>query len=379
MAFVLPALFFVIFAVIFAGASGGDLTIKVAVADEQNTDVTARFVDGLAELERIGLLGDRQRTASEVRALVRDGDADVGLIIRADARPLADLGGEGAPPLEIVGDPTREIPVSVVQGAVQEVYFSKLSDVVMKAVSDAAQAGLPPAARQAQEQAAANADTEAAELQFETLFERVDAVGETGVATAVSYYAGAVAAMFLLFSALNAAMSYLIEKENGLLDRLAAGPAGVGAVIDGKFAFLVVQGMVQVTIIFLVAWAGFGVNLPGHVAPWAVTTLVAAFCSTALVLCFVTICRTPAQAQTLGTILAVVVSAIGGSMVPRFLMPDWIQELGWATPNAWVLDAYGAIFWRGESWDVLVLPWSVLMGTGALAILVARVVANYRD
>jgi len=185
--------------------------------------------------------------------------------------------------------------------------------------------------------------------------------------------------MFLLFSSLTASMTYLSEKESGLLDRIAAGPSGLGAVVDGKFLFLVLQGTVQVTIIFVVAWIFFDVDLPGNIAPWAITTVVATMCAAALTLMFVVICRTQAQAQTLGTIVALVVSALGGSMVPRFLMPDWIQDIGWITPNTWVLDAYGAILWRGESWDSFVMPWSVLLAVAATALLAARLIAAYKD
>ena len=121
------------------------------------------------------------------------------------------------------------------------------------------------------------ADSEPVELNFDKFYERIDLVGESTVPTSIAYYAGAVAMLFLLFSAANGAMTLLEEKESGVFDRLATGPGGAGVILDGKFAFLVLQGFCQVLVIYLVAWIGFGVNLPGHLPMWTVTTLAAAF------------------------------------------------------------------------------------------------------
>ena len=49
MGFILPGVVFVIFAVIFSGAAGGDLTVKLAVADERGTALSQRFLDNLSK------------------------------------------------------------------------------------------------------------------------------------------------------------------------------------------------------------------------------------------------------------------------------------------------------------------------------------------
>lgn len=40
-------------------------------------------------------------------------------------------------------------------------------------------------------------------------------------------------------------------------------------------------------------------------------------------------------------------SAIGGSFIPRFAMPDWLKTAGLLTPHAWALDAYQDLMVRG--------------------------------
>ena len=46
------------------------------------------------------------------------------------------------------------------------------------------------------------------------------------------------------------------------------------------------------------------------------------------------------------TILILTMSALGGSMFPRFLMSETMQKVGLLTFNAWALDGYLKVFWR---------------------------------
>jgi ABC-2 type transport system permease protein len=104
--------------------------------------------------------------------------------------------------------------------------------------------------------------------------------------------------------------------------------------------------------------------------------VVSALAAAGLALVFVLLCRSKQQAQTLTNIVVLLVSAIGGSMVPRFLMPQWIQDLGWLTPNTWTLEAYNEIFWRASGLDAVLVPWAVLGATGLVALLAANMLAH---
>jgi ABC-2 type transport system permease protein len=59
-------------------------------------------------------------------------------------------------------------------------------------------------------------------------------------------------------------------------------------------------------------------------------------------------------------------------MVPRFFMPEWVQDAGWLTPNTWALEAYTVIFWRDDSVADLMLPWFMLAVAAAVALWLAR-------
>ena len=385
MAFILPGLVFVIFAVIFSGAAGGDLTVRLAVADERKDELSIRFLAALKGTEGLAFIEDEAMTADGVKSFVRSGSADAGLIIRANGTAFDDVGEDRPAPLLVVTDPSREISVSVLQGALQELYFQTFPGAALRSTARvltekfiqlqpgqqvALERGLD-AMRQSSE------DDDAVELKFDAFYERDDILGNSEVPISIAYYGrGGGPCCFLLFSAANGAMTLLEEKESGLFARLASGPGGAGVILDGKFAFLVLQGFVQVLVIFLVAWLGFGVDLPGRFGLWAVTSLAAAVATAGIALCFVSLCRTRHQAQVLGNILILVISALGGSMVPRFLMPPFVQDLGWITPNTWALEAYASTFWRGEGIADVAVPLLALLAAGLAGLAVARLVVQ---
>ncbi len=387
MTFLLPALFFVIFAMIFASATGEQLRLKLAVADELESEVSQRLLAGLA-LEPALLPVGTDLGAEEVRDLVRRGTADVGLIVRADAEPLGSVGGFGPAPLLIVSDPARGVAVQMLAGQVQKAYFAALPDVALASVvhlledqfvelSPEQNAELEVGFSELRDDAEASLrEGEQTAWGFQDLFEREDVTGQAASENHVAYYAGAVAVLFLLFSSVHGAISLIEESESGVVDRILAGRARVGVLVNGKFAFLMLQGFVQITVIFLIAWLGYGVDLPGHLGPWSITTLVASAAAAGLALTVVTACRTRRQAQTISNVLILVLSALGGSMVPRFFMPPALQKLGWITPNTWALEAYTGVFWRNESWTQLVAPWTALAVAGILGLLAARRLAR---
>jgi ABC-2 type transport system permease protein len=376
MAFVLPPIIFVIFAAIFAGTGGEDMRLQVGFGVADAAAVDPRFEAALRDVPALRVLEGRLGSPEEMQALVQAGQADVGLFLRA---PLTQT---DAAPVVIFADPGKSMAPAMLMGHVQRILAQDLPDVAVSRTAPLVGelvGGFSPEQSQrlaAALDALAGQSTEAgasAELS------EIEAVGEASDGSApVTYYAGAVAILFLLFSAMQSAATLIEERNSGIVDRLAVGPAGTDVVVIGKFLFLIGQGVVQAGLIFGLAILLYQVPVLQHWGPWLLTTVAAAVAAAGLGLAVAAFCTSKQQAQTIATFLVLVCSAVGGSMVPRFMMPPWLQELGWFTPNAWAIDAYQGVMWRGDAPAALAPSLLVLAGIGLVGMVLAVGISRLR-
>jgi len=193
----------------------------------------------------------------------------------------------------------------------------------------------------------------------------------------ISFYAAGIGVMFLLFSSVGGAGGALLEEaESGTLERLLSTNIGMTGVLIGKWLFLSLIGFAQLTVMFLWGRVAFGLPLFSHIPGFVVMTVVTAAAAAALGLVLASLARTRAQLSGFSTILILTMSALGGSMFPRFLMSETMQKMGLLTFNGWALDGYLKVFWRNAAvWELWpqVLVLSVL---GASFLGIARLLGR---
>jgi ABC-2 type transport system permease protein len=376
MTFLLPPLVFLIFSSVFSGTTGEDIKLKVAIADDANTPASQRLVAALMANPDLRAYAARGDNAEGVRRAVRTGKADAGIIVRAD--PAA-----AGHPIVIVSDPSRAVAAPLTQARVQQVLGKVLPDVMLKRTLDQV---APAFGGLTAEQKINAGDSEAMTAEDAkagrptpdgSMFDREDIQGARKGGGTIAYYAGAVSILFALFSAMQGALSLMDERRSGISDRLLAGTGGMGPVVFGKFIFLVTQCMVQAAAIFITADLVYNTPVLSHFGVWFITTLVASICAGGLALGLVSLCRTRDQAQMLSTFVILILAAVGGSMVPRFLMPPWLQQIGWFTPHAWVIEAYQSVLWRDAGIGAVYQSWLVLAAVGFAGLVVAWATARY--
>lgn len=366
LAFILPGFIYAVFAAIFSAASGGKLDMRVALAVTDDAPATLRLSEALQAQTDFSLTFDESFARADIEERVRLGTQDVGIILRGDITNAA------AQPILIISEPSREIAADVLSGQIRQIIGRGMPDVILtqQIITVSAMAGgLTPE-------------------QSDRILSAMDAMqsGKTGGLITVkpagstdgappgdattAYYVGATAILFLLFSAMQGAALSLEERGSGITDRLLLGPRGAMGMMAGKFSFLTLQGMVQALIILAVAAIFFGIDISGRAAQLLLACALAAAVAAAIALLVSVIAKSSVQMNTASTFIVLLFSALGGSMVPRFMMPGWMQRAADFTPNAWVIELFYGILARGSDASQLALPALILVGiiTGCLAL-----------
>jgi hypothetical protein len=149
--------------------------------------------------------------------------------------------------------------------------------------------------------------------------------------------------MFLLFSAAGAARGLLESLKSGEVRRMMAAPVPPTCHILGSLTTMLVVQMTQCYVMYTFAWLVFGVKIWDIPVGLFAVTLSTALATIGFGLMLGSLCKNPDQLDALGTMIIMAMSAVGGSMVPRHIMPYWMQKFGLLTINGWSFDAFMSV------------------------------------
>jgi ABC-2 type transport system permease protein len=149
--------------------------------------------------------------------------------------------------------------------------------------------------------------------------------------------------------------SLIRERDSGTRRRLLSLPVSPAALLAGKIAAygLVCLGQFALMLavgVYILPLLGTSGLIPGPEFLAAVPVAVAAaLAATGYGIMIGTLSRSYEQASMLGAVSIVIMAAIGGIMVPVYVMPRFMQHASVLSPLAWGLNAFQDLFVRGGS------------------------------
>lgn len=202
---------------------------------------------------------------------------------------------------------------------------------------------------------------------------------------AVQHNVPAWALFGMFFIVVPLAGSLLRERQEGTLGRLLTLPVSYRVLLAGRLCAYVGVCMLQ---FFLMLFAGryvlplFGtpmLEIGAHPGAVFVLALSAALAACGYGLMLGTLARSYDQASMFGAVSVVIAAALGGVMVPVYVMPAAMQSLSLISPLAWGLNGFVELFVRGG--DLCSVGPSVvaLLGFFALTSLVALGAFKYHS
>lgn len=402
LSFVVPVVFFSIFAAVFGGSAERATTRKVRVlaVDEDGSERSRRLLEAFAAEAAIDLRRapetDTGATApapydrASAEAAVRAGKAPIALVVPAGFS-AASFGfgpraaGAERPRVELLADRSDPIAPQLVAGLLQKIAFTGLPDLTIAGGIDALDrvAAFTPEqkARMAQVVAGARSGAAArgaAERADGSLIEvsTRDLLGETKKNPMVAFYAAGLGVMFLMFTAAGAGGALIEERESGTLDRVLSTRVSMTGLLAGKLVYLTALGVTQLVVMFAWGWAAFGLDLRGRLLGCLLMAVPTALAASSFGLVLAALAKSRKQLVALANLVILSLSALGGSMFPRFLMPAAIQKLGLATFNAWALEGFLDVLWRDLGPAAVLPEIAVLLGWSALFFVLARRLAR---
>lgn len=374
--FLMPILLISLFAFAFGGTGSDNNTtnpIKLLIVDLDQSIDSKSVISKLDSLNEIVLVPTENK---EANGLVKKGKY-VGVLIFENGFQDAIKAGT-ALPLELKYDAAREIEMGMLQSVLMQNLMSSIGQKSIKAKMntyfDENFSGIPSAVKdkifsdmdsgKGGIGSSMNMDMG---LKMTSVIKEDTNQGNLGLIQAVA----GTAIMMLLFSIAGIGGGLLDEKEAGTLKRLLYSPLKTADILFGKMGAALILAILQLVVMFIFSWLVFGLPIFKDVTALVLMILATAFAVSSFGMFLVAIAKTRQQLQGLSTIVILVMSAIGGSMVPLFVMPAIMQKIAVVSVNYWGIQGFYDIFWRNLEIVDMLPKIGVLVGIGLVMSIIS--------
>src|SRR5438105_8117296 len=316
LSFVVPIVFFSIFAGIFGARRSSTPRVTVAVVDEDGSARSKRLVAALHAENALKVVDASDARSAE--ATVRKGDAPVALIIpKGFGTSQITFGprGKSQVAFRMLRDRSDAIAPQVVSGLLQKTIMVGMPDVMISTGMDELERfGGPLTAEQRtnlqQQIARAQATTTSQQSGVDGLvkLETTDVVGSKDNPI-IAFYAAGIGVMFLLFTASGSGGAMLDEVESGTLDRILSTRVSMSTLLIGKLLYLWTLNVIQLIVMFLWGALAFRLPLARHLPGFAIMTAATALTCASFGLLLASAARTRAQLGAISTLAVLTISA----------------------------------------------------------------------
>ncbi len=190
-------------------------------------------------------------------------------------------------------------------------------------------------------------------------------------------------AMFFVVVPLSNAL--LSEEQSGTLRRLRTFNLPPLMLLLGKLLPYFVINQIQVILMFCAGYwllpmiGGDRLVLGDSILGLCILSASVSIAALGYALFIATLAKTTEQATTLGGVGNILLAAIGGVMVPVFVMPHFMQEAAEFSPMFWAVNGFLDIMLRGGGVKSILCEATLLSGLGIALLMIASVLLSRRS
>jgi ABC-type Na+ efflux pump permease subunit len=364
--FLLPVILITLFAFAYGSIGaydGRSEPVKLLVTDLDKTISSKEIINKIDSLEDIEIIVSDSVKSEE---LVIKGKYACALIIYKGFQDSLEYGN--AMPVELVYDRSREMEIGILQQNLMSTLMSSTGEIIVKkSIEKYLQDQFPDIDKSTSDnilRTAINDNNNTIAIKWTPVVgEKNDT--KLGLIQAVA----GTAILMLLFSVAGVGTSILEEKENGTINRLLYSPLKGSTILYSKMLFAFFISILQLTAMFLFAWLILNMDLSVNIPGLILMIIATSFAVSSLGIFLAAVAKTRQQAQNLSTIIILVMSAIGGSMIPLFIMPSILQKIALLSVNYWGIQGFYDLFWRVLPLEEILPKILVLMSIGIVLTL----------
>lgn len=161
------------------------------------------------------------------------------------------------------------------------------------------------------------------------------------------FIAGIIACGVMSVSFNGLAISVAIERDTGMIRRLASSPMPKSAYFVGKVVRVAVTGTLETVLLLAVAVLAFGLPLPSTAARWETLVwvlLLGGVACTLLAVAFSSVIPNARSASAIVTLPFLVLQFISGVFFPYSQLPAWMQTVAALFPLKWMTQGLRSVF-----------------------------------
>jgi ABC-2 type transport system permease protein len=386
------------FGYIFGGSGSTEISrIPVLAVDQDGGAISREIVSRLTADKYLDVKPSGLEAA---RQAVRKGKATVAIVIPKDfgAEAGKALFNPTAPKPQVgmLYDPSQGSAMSMVQGmltgdvmeAVSKEMFNGQTGagMVKDTLGQLDQLAMPADQKKSlrellQGVQGFNAATQAAPRQalrggMTVPFQMRSEAVTSGIGVQYNGYAHAFGGMgiqFILFVGIDVGLGLLLQRQRGVWKRLRAAPLSRGVLLGSRATSAALTSMFILMTLFAFARLVFGVRIQGSMAGFLGVCAAFSLMTASWGLLIAALGKTPEATRGLSILTTLLMVMLGGSWVPTFVFPAWLQKLTVVVPTRWAMDGLDATTWRGLGFSAAALPIALLTGCalafGALAVV----------